>query len=80
MGVEYIITAIQQKQEELLYERWIVECQTQALHGYEPMSFDQYRNQLLQQAAPEKEQTEEEILENVKKILNMKGGARLGNI
>ena len=44
------------------------------------MSFDQYRNQLLQQAAPEKEQTEEEILENVKKILNMKGGARLGNI
>ncbi len=64
VGIELISNAYRKKSDEDLYLRWLI--------GYEKtMGFEEFKNKLTANTVKPDNRTEEEILSNVKEILDM---------
>lgn len=75
-GIELIGYAYKKQTDELILKRWIANYEA-PLMG-EPISFDDFRNQVLSQANKKEDiRTAKDILKDVEKIL---GGGEIGNI
>ena len=62
-GIELIVKAIEQKQEDMLMQRWI-------LHYQDSISFDEFKAKLSVGPTSTDTRTEGEILAEVKEILD----------
>lgn len=64
LGVEYILTAIENVKEEKIYTRWV--------NGYQNMAYEEFKKSLGYTKETNDTRTEEEILGNVRNILKNK--------